>query len=398
MAKPRIARIEVGMLEAERPRHAGSNARIGAHGTTVRLPLARLTTDDGAVGFGRANVTRAQAEALLGSFVDEVFSPDRGTAEAWRAWDVPLWDLAGVRAAMPVYALAARATGRPTPNAPFRVRCYDTSLYFDDLHLSNDPAAAALIAQEAREGFARGHRAFKIKVGRGARWMLTDDGTRRDIAVVRAVREAVGPGLPLMLDANNGYTLNTTKRVLSETADCEIFWMEEPFHEDARLYEELHDWLAKESLPTLIADGEGDASAHLLEWARHGLIDVVQYDVFGYGFSAWLATGATLDTWGRRSAPHHYGALYGNYVAPHLAGAIGGFTMAEWDEATTPALDTSAYRIEDGWVALPDAPGFGLRLDDALFRRAVKAGGMTLAIQSAGVQAGGGPHAPQEIL
>ncbi len=379
MEQTRICRVEVGTLIAERPRAAGSNARIGVHGKTVRLPIARLTADDGTVGFGRAIVTREQAEALLGQPLDALFSPQTGTAAEWRAWDIPLWDLAGTQAQQPVYALAARVNGAATPPAPFRVRCYDTSLYFDDLHLTDDAEAAALIAGEAQEGYQRGHRAFKIKVGRGGRWMPAEAGTRRDIAVVRAVREAVGPGLPIMLDANNGYTLNTTKRALSETADCGVYWMEEPFHEDPRLYEALKEWLTAENLPVLIADGEGDASGNLMEWAREGLIDVVQYDVFGYGFSRWLATGKTLDGWGRRSAPHHYGALYGNYVAGHLAGAIAGFTFAEWDEAVTPGLDASAYHLQDGWVTLPNRAGFGLTLDEGHFRQCVQHDGFETA-------------------
>ena len=82
--------------------------------------------------------------------------------------------------------------------ATLRVPCYDTSLYFDDLHLADEAEAAALIAAEAREGYERGHRAFKIKVGRGARHLPLEEGTRRDIAVIRAVREALpASGLPV---------------------------------------------------------------------------------------------------------------------------------------------------------------------------------------------------------
>ena len=379
MNSPRIRRVERGILTATRPRSAGSNARIGVHGNMVRVPIARLTLDDGTTGFGRCLASQTQAQALLGQPLDALFVPESGTAEAWRVWDVPLWDLAGIRAGEPVYALAARVNGRSAPSAPFRVRCYDTSLYFDDIHLSDETEAAALIAAEAHEGYARGHRAFKIKVGRGGRWMPTEAGTLRDIAIVQAVRAAVGPGLPIMLDANNGYTLNVTKRVLSETADCGVFWMEEPFHEDPRLYECLKEWLAAENLPALIADGEGDASTHLMEWAHEGLIDVVQYDVFAHGFSQWLATGHTLDGWGRRSAPHHYGAMYGNYVAGHLAGAVAGFTFAEWDEATAPGLDTSAYHLDEGWVTIPQTPGFGLALDEAHFQKAVQQSGFVLS-------------------
>jgi hypothetical protein len=164
----RIARIEFGILEGQRPRHAGSNARLGDHGLTVRVPLARLTTDDGAQGFGVFRGSQDDAAAFLGASLAEAFAMESGTAEAARAWDYPLWDLMAKRAGEPVYALAA-AVNSTTPPTPYRAPCYDTSLYFDDLHLDSDDEAAALIAAEAREGYERGHRAFKIKVGRGAR-------------------------------------------------------------------------------------------------------------------------------------------------------------------------------------------------------------------------------------
>ena len=370
----RVVRVEWARLEGRRPRHAGSNARLGPHGQTVRPPLARLTLDDGSSGFGRCAASRAEAAALLGRPFDELFSPQSGALPAGAAFDYPLWDLAGRRAGAPVYALAARLAGRAAP-APYRAPCYDTTLYFDDLHLDSDRAAAELLAAEARQGLAAGHRAFKMKVGRGARHMDTEAGTRRDVAVVRAVRDEVGPDAALMVDANNGYTLNLAKRVLDETADCRLFWLEEPFHEDPVLYEDLKAWLARRGLAVLLADGEGEASSNLLRWARQGLIDVVQYDIFGHGFTAWLALGRQLDDWGVYSAPHHYGGHYGNYAAPHLAGAIARFAFVEWDDAATPGLDASAYAVTEGTVRVPDAPGFGLGLDEAVFQRAVAAGG-----------------------
>jgi L-alanine-DL-glutamate epimerase-like enolase superfamily enzyme len=313
---------------------------------------------------------------LLGRSLDEILLP-QGIASHWLACEYPLWDLAGQRAGQPVYALAARINDRPVPTA-LTVPTYDTSLYFDDLHLAADDEAAALLAAEALEGRARGHRAFKLKVGRGARHMPTAAGLRRDIAIVRAVRAAIGPTAPLLLDANNGYTLNLAKELLRATADCTPYWIEEAFHEDGVLYADLGAWLLAEGLDVLIADGEGDASPQLLTWASEGVIDVVQYDIFARGFTPWLGLGRDLDRWGRRSAPHHYGAHYGNYVAGHLAAAIAGFTFVEWDEATTPGLDTSAYTVTEGRVTIPARPGFGLTLDEATFRAAVAADGFDL--------------------
>ncbi len=370
MTNSRIVAIEWARLEGRRPRHAGSNARLGAHGITLRVPILRLTTADGSRGFGVYHGSPDRLDELLGEPFDDLFSATGAVPERWQSFEYAIWDLAGVRAGKPVYALAAELAGR-TAEEPFRAACYDTSLYFDDLHLDAEQAAAELIAAEARAGYDRGQRAFKIKVGRGARHMPLEAGTRRDIAIVRAVRAAIGPTAPIMLDANNGYNLNLAKRVLAETADCSILWIEEAFHEDEVLYRDLREWLAKENLRTLIADGEGQADPRLIAWARAGLIDVIQYDIFGYGFTRWLELGRELDGANVRSAPHHYGGLYGNYAAGHLAATIQGFTYVEWDEATTDGLDTTGYAIQDGYVTIPHAPGFGLTLDEAVFGRAV---------------------------
>jgi L-alanine-DL-glutamate epimerase-like enolase superfamily enzyme len=313
----------------------------------------------------------------MGATLDDVVAPTGGVVAGYRPIEFALMDLLGKRAGLPVYALASGR--KPRPEAPLQVPCYDTSLYMDDLRLSDDDAAADWMAAEAAEDWARGHRAFKAKVGRGAMHMPLEAGTRRDIAVIRAIRGAIGPSASLMLDANNGYNLGLVKQVLGETADCGIYWMEEPFHEDASYYRALKAWLQQEGLATLIADGEGDASPRLLDWAREGVVDVIQYDIRGAGFSHWLELGPQLDAWGARSAPHHYGEPLGNYLACHLAPAICGFEAVEWDEATLEAVGASAYRIVEGLVQVPDVPGFGLTLDETAFERAVSEGGWRLA-------------------
>lgn len=367
---PRIVKVEWCRLEGRRPRSAGCNARLAEHGATVRVPLARLTASDGSSGFGICRAQPDQYPPLLGAALADLFSPESGAGETWLPFEYPLWDLAGQRAGQPVYALAARVLGLPAPT-DLHAPCYDTSLYFDDLHLSSTAEAAQWMAGEARSGWMRGHRAFKLKIGRGARHLPLAEGTQRDIAVIHAVRQAVGADAPLMVDANNGYNLNLAKTVLQETAACGLLWLEEPFHEDPVLYRDLKSWLKELDLPVLIADGEGEASPNLLKWAEEGLIDAIQYDIIGHGFSRWLRTGRQLDAWGVRSAPHHYGTHYGNYAACHLAGLIQNFSFVEWDEAATPGLDGSAYSVRDGYVAVPNAPGFGLKLDEDLFQYAV---------------------------
>jgi L-rhamnonate dehydratase len=377
MTTARIVAVEWAQLEGRRPRPAGCNARLGPHGQEVRVPLARLTTTEGVAGFGRARITEAQATQVLGQAVSDLLDSRGAVREPFRAFEYPLLDLAGHVAGMPVYALLG---GHADGDGAFRAPCYDTSLYMDDLHLEDDDRAAALIAEEAMQGYARGHRAFKIKVGRGAMHMPLEAGTRRDIRVIQAVRAAVGPDARVMIDANNGYNLNLVKRVLSETAEAKVHWIEEAFHEDGRLYEILKGWLGFEGLDTLIADGEGAASPYLLDWAKQGTVDVIQYDVLRPGFSYWLELGPQLDAAGVRSAPHHYGEPYANYAAAHLAARIERFEGVEWDEASVPGLDASAYSIAQGEVLVPDLPGFGLTLDEQTYDAAVRTGGFAVGI------------------
>ncbi len=369
MNNVKIDRIECVSLIGTRPREAGCNSRLQVHGLHVRPSITRLTTNDGATGFGRARISEEDAAGFVGTSLAEAFDPENGVSERFRELEYPLWDLAGKLAGKPVYEMLG---GEPDEDGVFRARCYDTSLYIDDLHLADDNEAAALIASEALEGKARGHKAYKIKVGRGAMHMPLEQGTRRDILVIRAVRDAVGPDATILIDANNGYNLNLTKQVLGETADAKVYWMEEAFHEDGSFYANLREWLNAEGIETKIADGEGGASLNLLQWAQDGLVDIIQYDIFHPGFSRWLELGPQLDEWNVGSAPHHYGGHYGNYVSCHLSAAIEGFEFAEWDEADTPGLDDSGYSISDGLVCVPNSPGFGLNLDAEIYARAVK--------------------------
>jgi L-alanine-DL-glutamate epimerase-like enolase superfamily enzyme len=131
----------------------------------------------------------------------------------------------------------------------------------------------------------------------------------------------------------------------------------------------LHEWLEQHHLQTLIADGEGQASPSLMNWAQEGIIDVVQYDLRDEGFDFWLKTASQLDGWGAKSAPHNYGSAFGGYASCHLASAIQNFTFVEWDQIDLDGLDTSGYSINEGRVQVPSTPGFGLHLDEGVFEK-----------------------------
>lgn len=361
----KIDRMEWAVLPGTRARPAGSNARLGPHGQSVPHSIVRMSID-GISGFGWSTITKEEAEAIMSVPVKNMFAEDGTVLPAYRKIEYPLLDWAGKLVNQPVYALFA---AQDDTEGDHRVPCYDTSLYFDDLRVTDDRAAVELIQSEAAEGRDKGHRHFKIKVGRGAKHMPLQQGLERDIAIIQGVREMAGPDGRVMIDANNGYNLNMTIEVLRRTAEDRIFWVEEVFHEDDVLYEDLKDWLREHHMQVLIADGEGLAAGPLVDWAKRGIVDVLQYDILHPGFSFWIRLGRELDAFGVKSAPHNYGSAYGNYVTGHLSPAVQGLLFVEWDDIRVEGLDASSYRIMNGEVLIPNQAGFGLTLDEAYFSK-----------------------------
>ncbi|NIK69370.1 enolase C-terminal domain-like protein [Paenibacillus sp. BK720] len=370
----KVEKIEVATLTGERARNAGSNGRLGNHGKHCSVRIARLTID-GETGFGHTgSLTEELADAVIGMRLIDLFDANGRVLKPYRIpLEYPILDWLGRRLSTPVYELIS-AVNR-APGSPLIVPCYDTSLYFDDLHLPSEQDAVALLKEEAMQGFSKGHRNFKIKVGRGGRHMPVQEGTKRDIAIIHGVAEVAGPEGKIMIDANNAYNLNLTKEVLAAVDDVNLHWMEEAFHEDDALYADLKAWLQERGRNVLIADGEGLASPHLVSWAKKGLVDVLQYDIIYPGFTHWLELGAELDRAGLRSAPHCYGNAYGIYALGHIAAAINNFEFVEYDDITIEGMDASAYRVEDGKFYVPDKAGFGLEFDGELFARQALANG-----------------------
>ena len=122
-----------------------------------------------------------------------------------------LWDLAGKVLKRPVYELLG---GKNTGNVPV----YDGSIYMSDLMRQYAASWQDRFKEEIDMGMQAGHRAFKINIGRGKKWMDRDAGDARDVQVVRMIREHAGDDVHLGVDANNGYDLAIAKRFLERVS------------------------------------------------------------------------------------------------------------------------------------------------------------------------------------
>ena len=76
-----------------------------------------------------------------------------------------------------------------------------------------------------------GYRDFKIKIGRAPQWMNEREGIKRDIEVVRLVRDRY-PNAKITVDANDAYDPVSIKKFIDGVSDCNLFWIEEAFREN----------------------------------------------------------------------------------------------------------------------------------------------------------------------
>jgi len=261
--------------------------------------------------------------------------------------DIALWDLLGKATGQPVgRLLGGRYRDRVRPYASL---------------LMQEPGPLADRLLELR---GQGFRAFKIGWGPFGR-----RSNALDEAIVRAAREAVGPGDLLMVDAGGsdafwkqGY--KWALRTAQMLADYDVAWFEEPLKPDA-----FHDYvLLRQTAPVLIAGGEVLTRRQTFQpWLQAGAFDVVQPDVTKVGGIsesrriAWMAQEN-----GVRFIPHGWNTAVGLAADLQLASAFSDTDLVEYITGS-PYVDEIAaggWRLDaDGMLPIPDAPGLGLTLD-----------------------------------
>jgi L-alanine-DL-glutamate epimerase-like enolase superfamily enzyme len=361
-----IRRIVAFDVIGRRPKLVGRNARIGVHGDSATDSYVQLIASDGTEGLGSCRASKQDLEPLLGKSVRELYSADTHRVTVLGREDMPVWDLVGKVLKRPVYELFGGA-------GPERVPVYDGSIYFADLLPEYESAWQDRFRQEIDMGLARGHRMFKVKVGRGNRWMPRDAGDRRDVEVISTIRDHGGPEIGIGVDANDGYRLPGAKQFIEAVGDREIAFAEEMFPETVEECLELKAYFQEHGWSTLLADGEGQQQIEGFQpFVAAKAMDVLQGDMRHFGFADTLQ----LAHWARpqniRIAPHNWGSLIGFYMQLHVGRAITNFYAAENDPLDTPVLIADGYTIADGRATVPDTPGFGLALNERAFEREAK--------------------------
>jgi L-alanine-DL-glutamate epimerase-like enolase superfamily enzyme len=325
--------------------------------THFELVTARIRARDGAEGVGytytvgvggaaiRTLIARDLAPALIGEDEDRIerlwqrmwwrlHYVGRGglAAFAISAADIGLWDLRGRRWGAPLW----RLLGGHEP----RVRAYAGGI---DLHFTLER-----LLRQTEDNLRKGFRAIKMKVGRPR---LSDDLER-----VRAVRQVVGDDIPLMVDANKGWSVDHAIRASRALAALDVFWLEEPIAPDDI---EGHVRLVREGALPLAA---GENLRTLTEFARliaAGGVSFPEPDVSNCGgVPVWLKVAHLAEAHQLPVTSHGVHDLH-----VHLLAAVPNASYLEVHGFGLDDFIAQPLEIRDGAALAPDRPGHGVDLD-----------------------------------
>src|SRR5919199_5939180 len=211
------------------PRHVP--IRNGKHTYTHSgLGIVNIETDDGITGIGLGG-TGLIGQATIDTLKHDLIGEDpidverlwhtmwvpkiigrRGlTTRAISAIDIGLWDIRAKVAGMPLYKMLGGYRDR--------VPTYIAGGYYEE------GKGLVELQREMETNVALGAQAIKMKVG-GAPML-------EDVQRVKAVREAIGPNVKLMVDANCAYRAYEAIQFARRIEDYDIFWFEEPVAPDA---------------------------------------------------------------------------------------------------------------------------------------------------------------------
>ncbi len=248
------------------------------------------------------------------------------------AVDIALWDLAGKRQNQPLW----RLLGGSNP----RVKVYAGGV---DLYFTLDQ-----LKEQARRFLAGGYRAIKMKVGRPR--------LSEDIARVKAIRELIGPDIPLMVDVNMGWTVEQAIHASRALAKFDIYWLEEPTIPDDLAG---HVRIVREgALP--IATGENFHTLYEFQnFITAGAVSFPEPDLATCGgISVWMKVARLAEAHNLPVTSHGVHDLH-----VHTLAAV---SNASYLEAHGFGLEKYMYNpllIENGEALAPERPGHGVELD-----------------------------------
>lgn len=348
-------------------------------GTAWRnLTFVEVATDEGLAGVGEVRMLNhtdallgylqeAAANHVLGSdpfdtedLVRRMFRNDFARAgeiamSAISVVEQACWDIKGQALGQPVWRLLG---GRVRERIPaYANGWYTVERTPEEFH------------KAAQRVVARGYRALKLDPFGAGFYELDTAERNRSVALVEAVRDAVGPEVEILLEMHGRFNPVTAVAVVREMARFQLGWAEEPVPPDnlASLGKAAQ---AISALGVPVATGERIHTRYeYRELFARQAADVIQPDITHFG-GIWEARklAATAETHDVLVAPHNVGGPVATAAALHLATCTPNHKIQEYfNDFAEPFVRECATGLPevdpaDGCFPLPEGPGLGVRL------------------------------------
>ena len=351
--------------------------------------FVRVTAENGITGIGEASLNGyepaqlAYAENMrqewVGKTVDEllqllkVYSHSPGgliAASIISATEQAVTDLCAKAAGVPVY----QWLGDHGAAARKAVRVYA------NINRGARDRTPEGIARAARHAVEQGYGALKIAPFDGVYWGDSNEPeklrrTQAGIARVRAIREAVGPDIDIMVDCHWRFDERGTQHLLHELKSVRLYWLECPVSENAEAFsmlQRIHGETRAAGMKLAGAERQIGLGG-FMPFVDDGLLDVVMPDVkYAGGYGEMLRIAAHCAQRGVHFAPHNPTGPVCNVASMQICAVAPAFLVLEHQLAESPLFYDLAggYRpkLVNGCFELPELPGIGVELDDAVLR------------------------------
>lgn len=367
--------MKISRVEAIHLRLPEVNERCDGSQETL---VVKVHTEEGIVGVGEVDssalvakaiidaplshkICRGLAQCVLGQdpfeidhlihrmYEGTIFFGRQGAAiQAMSGVEIALWDIVGKATGKPVYQLLGGGFKK-------KFKAYASILFGDT------PAETKRIGQKL---VGEGYRAVKFG------WGPMGESEAGDIAHVRAAREGLGPDVELMVDAGLCWDTATAIRRSKQFEEFNLTWLEEPLHPDNL---QGYARLSAQS-PMRIAAGEEVCDVGEFRTLMDvGGIDVVQVDVTRVG---GLARSKRI---GWDSAERHRLCVNHSYktginiaASLHFNAALPNTHYFEYcveQGALRQTLTKQRFPVVEGEIRVPEEPGLGIELDEAVVAR-----------------------------
>lgn len=289
------------------------------------------------------------------------FAGKRGAMDFWSALsgiEQALWDIAGKRLGTPVYNLL----GGPCRE---RIRVYANGWYGG----ARSPAG---YAERAREVVARGFTALKFDPFPGPwRTHISREAEEQAVETVRAVREAVGPAVDLLIEVHRRLAPMHAVRIARRLEPFRPFWYEEPV--SSRDVDGLAEVRRQIAIPVVTGE-ELYTRSEFRPVFEQRAADIINPDVCNSGGILELVEIAAMaEPYHVVVSPHNYNSTtIGLAATLQVSAAIPNFLITEYFvnfEGRGDEIAVEPLRVEGGYVRLPTAPGLGVELREDALRR-----------------------------